>query len=102
MVRSKVKTRSSGWSQEVEEIRNIIAQQQGTEGHTEGQELTLPIQRGTQDKGQKVKCHIRELHVLGEPGHREAFEPYRRVDAKERIINGHQLGIDIDRVDRVH
>ena len=102
MVRGKIKTRSSGWGQEVEEIRNIIAQQQGTEGHTEGQELTLPIQRCTQDKGQKVKRHICELHVLSDPGHREAFEPYRRMDAKECIINDHQVGIDINRVDRVH
>src|SRR5262245_35538439 len=75
VVHLKVKARSSGWSQEVEEIKNIIAQQQGTERHTEGQELTLPIQRCTQDKGQKVKRHIGELHVLGDPGHHETFEP---------------------------
>src|SRR5215475_11217603 len=45
VVLGKIKTRSSGWSQEVEEIRNIIAQQQRTQRYTEGQELTLAIQR---------------------------------------------------------
>ena len=96
-------TGPDGREKDVADEGDIVAEEQNKDGLVIMLSLSPEVKRHNENDGYEIVAPIKKGHEIGEPGHDQAFGPYRGMNTEERQVDPDEPGIDIgpEKLDQV-